>query len=239
MFESRNRLLLAALAAALGDHRAGRLLRHQRRRTVPAAADRGLQGAISTRRRVACRTRSTCSSRRARPDGTLNLPARLPWRAAAMREALNALDGWSTTAPITTRLQHAARPGVARRRPRCKSSSCTSSNTTKAAGRRAPSLPAGVTSPVRRVLVSGTDYTAEVATTSTAAARPQDHAAQAAHAELPDAQSNIGYLVILTNGIQAHDGQPARRDRPLRRVQDRAGRLQHLHGCDPERGSAN
>ena len=139
-------------------------------------------------------------------DGTLNPPATIPWRPASNREALSALDGWSTTAPITTRFSMAIDPG---------SLGASSvrvvelylSNTTKAPASGAE-LPTGVPSPVRRVLTPDVDYVVEVGdevdgngrTLKITPLKPLTPSTGA---------TNIGYLVILTNGVKGADGQSA------------------------------
>lgn len=141
-------------------------------------------------------------------DGTLNLPV-ISFRSAAMRDALNSQDGWSTTAPISATFSMPL-----------KASSLTAgsvrvvemylSNTTKGPAQGAE-LPAGVTSPVIRPLTFGTDYTASVSQdvesngkvlliTPLKPLRPSTGG------------TNIGYMVILTDGIQNEDGKTVTAD---------------------------
>jgi hypothetical protein len=141
-------------------------------------------------------------------DGTLNLPT-IAFRPAAMQSALNALDGWSTSATMSTGFSMPIQAGTL---------SATSvrvvemyfSNTTKAPAQGAE-LPPGVTSPVRRILTFGTDYTATVSDDVDSGGKfmritPLKPLTPSTGA------TNIGYLVILTNGIQEPDGQLAQPD---------------------------
>ncbi|MGH8130548.1 MAG: hypothetical protein ACRES3_06815 [Steroidobacteraceae bacterium] len=128
-------------------------------------------------------------------DGTLNIPA-TPFLPNAA--ALNALDGFSTVAPATARFSAPIDPATI--------SGATVimievdiSNTTKA------------TTAPRGVLVFGTDYTARVATTidsgsSTVEILPLRPLTPSTGA------SNIGYLIVLTNGLQNVDGNAATPD---------------------------
>jgi hypothetical protein len=139
-------------------------------------------------------------------DGTLNPPATIPWRPASNREALSALDGWSTTAPITTRFSmpiHA--PSLDASAVRIVE--LYLSNTTKAPATGAE-LPPGVPSPIRRVLEPGVDYVVDVGdevdgngrTLKITPLKPLTPSTGA---------TNIGYLVLLTNRITNTDGLAA------------------------------
>ena len=141
-------------------------------------------------------------------DGTLNLPT-IAFRPASMQAALNALDGWSTSATMSTGFSMPIQPGTL---------SATSvrvvemyfSNTTKAPAQGAE-LPPGVTSPVRRILTFGTDYTATVSDDVDSGGKfaritPLKPLTPSTGA------TNIGYLVILTNGIQEPNGKLAQPD---------------------------
>ncbi|MEX0733836.1 MAG: hypothetical protein WD944_01735 [Steroidobacteraceae bacterium] len=128
-------------------------------------------------------------------DGTLNIPA-TPFLPNAA--ALNALDGYSTVAPATARFSAPIDPATI--------SGATVimlevdvSNTTKA------------TTGFRGALVYGADYTARVATTidsggSTLEIVPLGPLTPSTGG------TNIGYLVILTNGLQDLDGNAATPD---------------------------
>jgi hypothetical protein len=130
-------------------------------------------------------------------DGTLNIPS-TPFFSPAVLAALNALDGFSTNAPATARFSAPIDPATI--------SPATVimlevdvSNTTKA------------TVGFRRALAYGTDYTARVATTVDSAGstleilplRPLTASTGA---------TNVGYLIILTNGLQDLDGNVATPD---------------------------
>jgi hypothetical protein len=139
-------------------------------------------------------------------DGTLNPPATIPWRPASNREALSALDGWSTTAPITTRFSMALDPASLNANT-VAVVELYLSNTTKAPA-SGDELPPGVPSPVRRVLEPGVDYEVGVGdeidgngrTLKITPLKPLTPSTQA---------TNIGYLILLTNGITNVDGQAA------------------------------
>lgn len=145
-------------------------------------------------------------------DGTLaTIPssaAGFP-RAPAMAAALNAMDGFSTTADITASFNQPLRADSLTA-ANIRIIELYLSNTTKGPAQGAE-LPPGVTSPVRRVLALGTDYSASVS---------------------PDIDSggkflritplkpltpstgliNIGYLVVLSNGILDTDGRSVQPD---------------------------
>ena len=142
-------------------------------------------------------------------DGTLEPPASIAWRPASNRAALSALDGWSTTAPISTRfsmpLNASTLSGTTVRVVEL-----YLSNTTKAPAQGAE-LPSGVASPVSRVLVAGTDYSATVSDDVDSEGRilritPLKPLTPSTGA------TNMGYLVVLTNGIQSTDGKTATAD---------------------------
>ncbi|MGH8197070.1 MAG: hypothetical protein ACRETI_02770, partial [Steroidobacteraceae bacterium] len=128
-------------------------------------------------------------------DGTLNIPA-TPFLPNAA--ALNALDGYSTVAPATARFSAPIDPAT------ISGASVIMlevdvSNTTKA------------TTGFRGALAYGTDYTARVATTfdsggSTLEILPLRPLTPSTGA------TNIGYLLILTNGLQDLNGNAATPD---------------------------
>jgi len=130
-------------------------------------------------------------------DGSLNIPS-TPFFSPAVLAALNALDGFSTNAPATARFSAPIDPATI--------SPATVimlevdvSNTTKA------------TVGFRRALAYGTDYTARVATTvdsggSTLEILPLRPLTPSTGG------TNIGYLIILTNGLQDVDGNAATPD---------------------------
>lgn len=141
-------------------------------------------------------------------DGSLNVPA-MAFRPASNQNALNALDGFSTSATMVTSYS-AAIDGATLSGSTVRIVELYLSNTTKAPAQGAE-LPGGVSSPVIRVLAYGTDYTADVSPDADSAGkvlritplkplRPSTGA------------TNIGYLVILTNGVHAADGKATEPD---------------------------
>src|SRR3954447_15219918 len=92
-------------------------------------------------------------------DGTLNLPV-IAYRPASIRDGLNTLDGWSTTAPMSTGFSSPIQASTLSAST-VKLIEMYFSNTTKGPAQGAE-LPVGVASPVKRLLVYGTDYTASV-----------------------------------------------------------------------------
>ena len=108
MFESRNRLVKPALAAALATIALGGCSATKDGESYPLPATEVFKADFSTTSGSLPYPTDLFFS--GSTDGTLNVPATIPWRANN-REALNALDGWSTTAPITTRFSTAIDPG--------------------------------------------------------------------------------------------------------------------------------
>ena len=94
-------------------------------------------------------------------DGTLNIPATITWHTFS--PALNALDGWSTNAPIDTSFSQPIDPATVNGTS-VKVLKLWVDYTTKAPCASASCLPAGATSPVAGVLTYGTDFVAEVST---------------------------------------------------------------------------
>lgn len=142
-------------------------------------------------------------------DGTLEPPATIAWRPASNRLALSALDGWSTTAPISTRfsmpLNASSLSGTTVRVVEL-----YLSNTTKAPAQGAE-LPPGVTSPVSRVLAAGTDYSATVSDDVDSEGRIL-RITPLKPLKPSTGAINMGYLVVLTDGIQSTDGKTATAD---------------------------
>jgi hypothetical protein len=149
-------------------------------------------------------------------DGTLNLPT-VPWRSAAVQSGMNALDGWSTNSAIDTSFSLPIDP-----------SSISGSTVkiiklwldpaTKAPATNPNYLPVGATSPVAGVLTYGTDFTADVSPDYDSGGKflriiPKKPLAAsmgpAANNGGPNAGKvlNVGYLVVLTNGLKSTDGQ--------------------------------
>jgi hypothetical protein len=148
-------------------------------------------------------------------DGTLNIPT-LPWRSAAMQAALNSQDGWSTTASLTTGFTLPLDP-----------SSISASSvkivklwldpTTKAPATNPAFLPTGAASPVAGVLTYGTDFTADVSPDFDSHGTfiritPLKPLAFSTGPAVNDSGPNIGkvlnvgYLVVLTNGLKSTNG---------------------------------
>lgn len=130
-------------------------------------------------------------------DGTLNLPAAIAATTPHFA-ALNALDGYSTVAPASARFTAAINPASISGTT-VRMIEVTVDNATKA------------TIGVRRVLVYGTDYTARVQPTIDSAGatleivplRPLTPSSGA---------TNVGYLVLLTNGLTSSTGAAATPD---------------------------
>jgi len=148
-------------------------------------------------------------------DGTLNIPAAVSWHP--LSPALNALDGWSTNAVLDTSFSLPIDPA---------SISASSVKiiklwvdpTTKAPATNPNYLPVGATSPVAGVLTYGTDFTADVSPDIDSDGKflriiPKKPLAAsmgpAANNGGPNAGKvlNVGYLVVVTNGLKATDGQ--------------------------------
>jgi len=139
-------------------------------------------------------------------DGTLNIPAAAVPPVIFTAAALNTLDGFSTTAPITTSFSHTL-SNASLNGSTVHLIEMYLSNTTKAPAQGAE-LPAGVTSPVRRKLVFGTDFTAEACTEFDCGGKiltitPLKPLASSSGAV------NTGYIVILTDGVTNAVGVPA------------------------------
>jgi len=154
-------------------------------------------------------------------DLTLNIPKELTFHTFSA--GLNALDGWSTSSTIDTSFSLPVDP-----------SSVTGSSVklikvwldpfTKGPATNPNYLPSGATSPVAKVLSYGVDYKAALTSDATATfpdvdsggkileitpLKPLDYSAGPAYNSGLDAGKflNVGYLVVLTNGLKAIDGQ--------------------------------
>lgn len=201
MFESRSRLLVPAVLATLSGLALGGCEVSKDGDPFPAAPTETFKADFNSTTGALPYPIDLFFS--GSTDGTLNLPI-ISFRPAAMRDALNSQDGWSTTAPISATFSMPI-----------KASSLTAgsvrviemylSNTTKGPAQGAE-LPSGVTSPVIRPLVLGTDFSATVSQdvdsdgkvlliTPLKPLRPSTGA------------TNIGYMVVLTDGIQNVDGK--------------------------------
>lgn len=127
-------------------------------------------------------------------DGTLNLPSSISL-ATPHFAALNALDGYSTVAPATARFSRAINPASISGAT-VRMIEVDVNNVNKA------------TVGVRRLLVYGTDYTARV--------QPTVDSVGSTLEVLPlrpltasFAGTNVGYLIVLTNGLTAASGGAA------------------------------
>jgi hypothetical protein len=150
-------------------------------------------------------------------DGTLSLPA-FPWRSAAMRAALNSQDGWSTTASLTAGFS------LPLNAPSISGSSVKIIKLwldplTKGPATNPAFLPTGATSPIAGVLTYGTDFTADVSPDVDSAGqilritplKPLDFSTgPAVNDSGPNIGKilNVGYLVVLTDGLRAIDLSP-------------------------------
>ncbi len=163
------------------------------------------------------------------PDGTLNLPATIPWRGAAVREALNSQDGWGTSSTLTATFSMPLDPATISGSTVKIVKVWLNPSTKGPANPADPTqaalyLPAGATSPVAAPpLVFGTDYTADVApdidsegkTLRITPLKPFDYSrGPTANAGTPNANKvlNVGYIVILTNGLTSDTGVAAQSD---------------------------
>jgi hypothetical protein len=148
-------------------------------------------------------------------DGTLALPA-VPWRSVAMRAALNSQDGWSTTASLTTGfslpLDSASISGSS-----VKIIKLWLDPSTKAPATNPAYLPSGATSFVAGVLTYGTDFTADVSPDIDSEGKylritPLKPLAFSTGPAVNDSGPNlgkvlnVGYLVVLTNGLKSANG---------------------------------
>ena len=154
MFESRNRLMKPAMAAALATVALGGCSASKDGDPYPLPSTEVFKAEFNTTSGSLPYPTDLFFS--GSTDGTLNPPATIPWRPASNREALSALDGWSTTAPITTRFSMAIDPASLTANT-VRVVELYLSNTTKAPASGAE-LPPGVPSPVRRVLTPDVDY---------------------------------------------------------------------------------
>jgi hypothetical protein len=151
-------------------------------------------------------------------DGTLNIPATAYALATTpLLASLNAQDGYSTTASIDIRFDDGPINATTLTAANMRVVELYLSNTTKAPASGAE-LPPGVTSPVRRVLAFGTDFTATVATEADSGGEllkitPRKPLTPSTGA------TNIGYLVLLTNGIRSAAGAAAVADSEYAQIQ--------------------
>jgi Bacterial virulence factor lipase N-terminal len=148
-------------------------------------------------------------------DGTLNIPS-LPWRSAAMTAALNSQDGWSTNSSLTTGFSLPLDPASISGSS-VKIIKLWLDPTNKAPATNPAYLPTGATSFVAGVLTYGTDFTADVSPDVDSGGtflritplKPLDFSTgPAVNDSGPDAGKvlNVGYLVVLTDGLAAASG---------------------------------
>jgi pimeloyl-ACP methyl ester carboxylesterase len=149
-------------------------------------------------------------------DGTLNLPSTLV-ALHAFGSSVNALDGWSTNAAIDTSFSLPIDPASINGNS-VKIIKLWVDPTTKAPATNPNYLPVGATSPVAGVLTYGTDFTADVSPDVDSAGKflriiPKKplEASKGPAANNGGTNAgkilNVGYLVVLTNGLKAIDGQ--------------------------------
>jgi hypothetical protein len=156
-------------------------------------------------------------------DGTINIqPAN---GLIPQQVGLNALDGWSTTAPIRVRFASALNP-ASFSAANVRVYQVTVSNTNKAVS--------GFT----RVLTYGTDYSVGVATDTGVGPtvleiRPLLPLAPSVGPATPTdpLPPGTGYLVVLTNGIQMASGAAATADRDYASIKTALGPTVNPTGC--------
>ncbi len=146
-------------------------------------------------------------------DGTLNLPAN-PFQPTVA--TLNALDGFSTTAYWSVRFAEGALDPATFTAASVRVIRLTLDNATKG-----PLLPPAPGALLPAPLILGTDFSASVAT------EPGSAGATLIITPLRPLQAstggqNIGYLVLLTNGIRSDTGVAANPDNDYRTVRDQA-----------------
>jgi hypothetical protein len=223
MFETRNRVLAPALAAAITALALG---------GCSASQDGDPQPAPPTDVATAYFNISTGripypidlffapSAETPLSDGTLNLPS-IAYRPASMRSALNALDGWSTSAALDTSfslpLDASSISASSVKIVKLWLNPSTKAPANPADPAQAGFLPDGAASPVAGVLTYGTDYTAEISDDVDSVGKilritplkPWEASrGPAVNNSGPNAGRvfNVGYLVILTNELKAEGG---------------------------------
>lgn len=138
-------------------------------------------------------------------DGTLNIPATYsPMTLTAA--ALNTLDGWGTSSSMITRFSQPINP-LSLGGSSVRIVELYLSNSTKAPAQGAE-LPPGVTSPVRRVLAPGADYVSSVSTAVDSNGQTLE-ITPAKPLTPSTGTTNIGYLVLVTNGVKDVNNNPA------------------------------
>jgi hypothetical protein len=148
-------------------------------------------------------------------DGTLNIPATVTWHP--LSPALNALDGWSTNAPIDTSFSMPIDPATVNGTS-VKVLKLWVDYTTKAPCANPACLPTGATSPVAGVLTYGTDFIAEVDSSIDSGGKflqivplkpLEPSKGPAANSGGPNAGKilNVGYVVVITDDLKNTDGE--------------------------------
>jgi Bacterial virulence factor lipase N-terminal len=153
-------------------------------------------------------------------DGTINLPS-IAYRPASMRAALNSLDGWSTSASLDTSfslpLDSSSISASSVKIVKLWLNPSTKAPVNPADPLQAGYLPVGATSPVAGVLAFGTDFTADISDDIDSGGKvlritplkPWEASRGPAVNSSGDNAGrlfNVGYLVILTNGLKAAGG---------------------------------
>lgn len=138
-------------------------------------------------------------------DGTLNIPATYT-PMTLIAAGLNTLDGFGTSSSMITRFSQPINP-LSVGGSSVRIVELYLSNTTKAPAQGAE-LPAGVTSPVRRVLSPGADYVASVATAVDSNGQTLEITPVKPLTPSTGA-TNIGYLVLVTNAVRDMNGSAA------------------------------
>jgi Bacterial virulence factor lipase N-terminal len=232
MFESRNRLFDVALVAAVAAMTLGGCEATQDGDPFPPPPTETMTAYFNTTTgRLPYPTDLFFAPNADAPvaDGTLNLPASIPWRGAAMRNALNSQDGWGTSATLDAGFSLPIDAGTLSGSTVKIVKIWLNPSTKGPANPADPTqaalyLPAGATSPVAAPpLVYGTDYTADISPDVDSGGKvlritplkPFDYSrGPTANAGTANANKvlNVGYIVILTNGIHATSGAAAESD---------------------------
>jgi dienelactone hydrolase len=138
-------------------------------------------------------------------DGTLNIP--LTYAPMTLTAAgLNTLDGYSTAASMITRFSQPINP-LSLGGSSVRVVELYLSNSTKGPAQGAE-LPAGVTSPVKRVLAPGADYLTRVSAAIDSNGQTLE-IVPVKPLTPSTGTTNIGYLVLVTNGVKDANNNPA------------------------------
>jgi len=223
MFESRNRPFAPALAAALaGIALGGCHASSEGPESPPPPTEKAIANFNLTTGNLPYPIDLYFAPSAAAPlgDGTLNLPT-VPWRNAAMQAALNSQDGWSTTASLDTGftlpLDSASIGASSVKIIKLWLNPSTKAPVNPADSAQLRFLPSGATSPVAGILTYGTDFTADVSPDIDSNGKilritPLKPFAFSSGPAVNNAGANagkvlnVGYLVVLTNGLKATTG---------------------------------